>query len=163
MPLNKLPNCNIIHYNTKKVTTKKRKIQKGRDVCYRWLLPMRMSRPHSLPYNTYLRWRLDSIRQSPLAAGHTHPLPHLLPFPISVSCLLCAKPERGMMIQCYDCHGWIHGPCANLGSTEATALSHLSCSACSRRSVGAYISPLPSHLHHKPLSTTSLSSLFHYP
>ena len=97
---------------------------------------MRLSHPRSLPYSTYLCWRLDTMRQSPLVTGHTHPFPHLLPFPIPPSTVCSVrspseKPKRGMMIQWDDCQGWIHGPCANLGLTEATALHHFSCSTCS--------------------------------
>ena len=58
-----------------------------------------------------------------------------------------------------DCHGWIHGSCANMDSTEAITLPHFSCSACFLRSVGAYLSPLPSQLQHiiKPRAIIFLS------
>ena len=63
-----------------------------------------------------------------------------------------------MMVHCDDCHGWMHGPCANMDSTEAITLPHFSCSACSLRSVGAYLPPpLPSQLQHKSRATISLS------
>ena len=62
------------------------------------------------------------------------------------------------MVHCDDCHGWMHGPCANMDSTEAITLPHFSCSACSLRSVGAYLPPpLPSQLQHKSRATISLS------
>jgi len=42
----------------------------------------------------------------------------------------CGKRDNSAMVQCDECHNWVHLSCANLTEEEAVALLEFSCSAC---------------------------------
>ena len=88
------------------------------------------------------------LPRSPPAEVPRLSVPAVPSCPDPVSCLICGKMERGLMIQCDDCEEWVHGQCANLDAREANILPSFSCRSCSLLSIGAFLLPCPPPVLH---------------
>ena len=57
----------------------------------------------------------------------------------------CGNRDNSAMVQCDECHNWVHLVCAKLTEEEAVALPEFACSACIVKEIKAGVEALVRH------------------